>query len=125
MYYSLNLLVESDRFQKDGIYRILLDPTILNQILYCLVGWGDGFPYLARKAMVSFVTSENSLMVIQATVYERFLGKTLQELNRMAGIFRPFTRAKSREAFPAGKGSCLLFFSMVPEKKGGIGDIYI
>ena len=41
---------------------------------------------------------------IQATVYERFLGKTLQELNRMAGIFRPFTRAKSREVGDTRRG---------------------
>ena len=61
--------------------------------------------------------------LIQATVYERFLGKTLQELNRMAGIFRPFTRAKSREAASAER--VMFAVSMVPEKKGGIGDIYI
>jgi hypothetical protein len=34
----------------------------------------------------------------EARVYERFVNKTLRELNGMAGIFRRFTRAKSREA---------------------------
>ena len=28
MYYSLDLLVESDRFQKDGIFLVGLDPKI-------------------------------------------------------------------------------------------------
>lgn len=39
---------------------------------------------------------------VEASVYERFVGKTLQELNAMAGIFRSYTRAKSREVVPPG-----------------------
>jgi len=57
---------------------------------------------LATEEHHSFVSTVNLIQDFwKATVYERFLGKTLQELNRMAGIFRPFTRAKSREADPS------------------------
>ena len=78
---------------------------------------------LSPVATFGSFESELFFDLIQATVYERFLGKTLQELNRMAGIFRPFTRAKSREALRRKR--VMFAISMVPQKKGGIGDIYI
>lgn len=61
---------------------------------------GAGAPLDASEHWV-FVGALNLLQdAWKATVYDRFVGKTLQELNALAGIFRPFTRQKSREADP-------------------------
>lgn len=35
-----------------------------------------------------------------AKAYDRFIGRTLRELNQMAGIFRPFNRSQQRQADP-------------------------
>lgn len=35
-----------------------------------------------------------------AKVYDRFVGRTLHEINSMAGIFRPFSQAKRKESDP-------------------------
>ena len=65
----------------------------------------DSYPYnyIPFKSLWSPHSSYHRFSMVEiplceARVYERFVNKTLRELNGMAGIFRRFTRAKSREA---------------------------
>jgi len=55
---------------------------------------------LGKDYHESFAATLNSVQGSwSAKVYDRFIGRTLRELNQMAGIFRPFNRSQ-READP-------------------------
>lgn len=78
-------------------------------------------PVLPAEEQWSFVATVNLIQDLwKATVYERFVNRTLRELNGMAGIFRPFTRAKSREADPYFGSNPLSFLQRARAKSKAV-----
>lgn len=78
-------------------------------------------PALPAEEQWSFVATVNLIQDLwKARVYERFVNRTLRELNGMAGIFRRFTRAKSREADPYFGSNPLSFLQRARAKSKAV-----